>query len=128
MLTEDSALQRAAPRRPRAGSESGASAYRKRVPAAAAARFLGVLEAKALEHQRMLVVERRARQINQALLVDVKLHPVELVDRVLGAGWIVRVLDHVVEARAAAASHAEPNRRVGRAARREALSRVIHGL
>src|SRR5262249_11443659 len=86
---------------------------------APARRFLvRVDELEALTHERLLPVERRAVQVEEALLVDEDadvraVGALEVVDHVAGARLAVVELDDVREARAAAAADADAERRAG---------------
>src|SRR5262245_54913849 len=91
------------------------------MPAATARSLLRVSKLESLEHHGLLVVEQGPREVHEALLVDVELHAARLVDVIAFARRIVVELDHVREARAAAALDAEPDRRVRGAALREPL-------
>src|SRR6187402_1179898 len=84
--------------------------------------FVRIPELEALKHQRLLVIEHRAGQVNQALLVDVELHAVLLVDGIALARRLVVELNHVREARTAAALDAQPHRGIGCAALAELVA------
>src|SRR5258706_16278148 len=99
-----------------AASPHPPSAHRERVSAAALRGLLRVLELEAVEHDRLLVVEHRASEIDDALLVDVELHAIELEGEIALARRIFRKFDHVREARAATTSYAQPDGRVRRTA------------
>ena len=81
-------------------------ALRERRAAAAGAGGVGIDEIEALLHQRLLVVEGHAVQVDEALGVDEEADAVELVDAVAFARAGVE-LDAVREARAASAENAE---------------------
>src|SRR5450755_2932521 len=104
------------------------SANREGVTATAARRFLRILELEPLKHQRLLVVEHRASQVHEALLVHVEAHAARVVYRVALARWRVFILNDVGKTRAAATLHAEPHCRIRSAARREFFLGKLHGL
>src|SRR5262252_1937340 len=85
----------------------------ERVAAAAALLLVGVSELEALVHERLLPVERRARQVNETLGIDENPHVVEFEHSVALSRRAVGEFDDVGEARAAAAAQSQPDRRLG---------------
>src|SRR5215813_4285501 len=92
-----------------------ASGHRERVAAAAAGRLVGVLELEALEHHRLLPVEHRAAEVEDALLVAEDADRAlillgELEDQIACARRVVVELDRIREAGAAAALDTDADR------------------
>src|ERR1039457_6790374 len=80
---------------------------RERRTAAAGSRGVRIDKVESLPHQRLLVIERHAVQIEKRLGIDEHTHAVELIDAVALA-WPRIELDGIRKSRAAAAHHAQP--------------------
>src|SRR5690349_19348666 len=78
----------------------------ERVPAPAVGRFVRILELDTLVHERLLPIEHRPRQIDEALGIDEHLDAIEIEHAVLRARRVVTELDHV--RKPGAASPCEP--------------------
>src|SRR5262245_36173435 len=91
---------------------------RERSTAAAVGLLVRVDELEALPHERLLPIQRRAVQVEEALLVDddtnvSSVRRLQVVDDVARARLTVVKLDDVGEARAAAAADPDPKCRAG---------------
>src|SRR5882672_2286998 len=106
---------------PRVANGSMQNSDAERAPAAATALFVGIDELEPLPHERLLPLEHRAVEVDEALRVDHHAHlrPVarDVVEHAVArARRPIVELDDVAETGATAAADPEPQARIHRAA------------